>query len=150
MLAQAFGMSVVAYDIEPKPVDGVTYVERDALFEHSYIVTLHCPMTYDAPPMIGATELARLHPGAVLVDSSRSALVDDRAVVEAIHTGHLRGYAVDEMCSRLPTTGSPISCARAESSRRATPLGGPTRCWNGEVACGPSTSPPSSPASRST
>jgi len=96
-LAQAFGMRVIAHDIEPKPVAGVEYVSRATLLERSDIVTLHCPMTYGAPPPIGSPELTRMRPGVVLINSSRAALVDVGAVVHAIRVGHLRGYAVDDI-----------------------------------------------------
>lgn len=94
--AQAFGMTVVAYDIDPKPVHGVTYVHRDHLLTESDIVTLHCPMAYDAPAVLGAAEIGRMRPGSILINSSRSGLVDDDAVVGSIRAGHLRGYALDE------------------------------------------------------
>jgi phosphoglycerate dehydrogenase-like enzyme len=95
-LAQAVGMTTIAYDIDPKPVDGVTYVDRDQLLRTSDVVTLHCPLAYDAPPMLGPEELRRMPPGSVLLNSSRAALVDDEAVVAAVRDGHLRGYAVDD------------------------------------------------------
>lgn len=92
----AFGMTVLAHDIEPKPVREVDYVGRDHLLAHSDVVTLHCPMEFGAPPMIGAAEIARMRRGSLLVNSSRTALVDAEAVVAAIRSGHLRGYALDE------------------------------------------------------
>jgi phosphoglycerate dehydrogenase-like enzyme len=95
-LAQAVGMRTIAHDIDPKPVAGVTYVERDELLAESDAVTLHCPMVFGAPPMIDAHALAVMRPGAVLINSSRAALVDDDAVVASIRAGHLRGYAVDD------------------------------------------------------
>lgn len=95
-LAQAFGMRTIAHDIDPKPVAGVTYVDRETLLAASDAVTLHCPMVLGSPPMIDQRALALMRPGSVLVNSSRAALVDDDAVVAAIRAGHLRGYAVDD------------------------------------------------------
>jgi phosphoglycerate dehydrogenase-like enzyme len=95
-LAQAVGMRTIAHDIDPKPVAGVTYVERGELLAASDAVSLHCPMLFGAPPMIDAHALAVMRPGAVLINSSRAALVDDDAVVSSIRDGHLRGYAVDD------------------------------------------------------
>lgn len=94
--ARTFGMTVLAHDIEPTPVEGVAHVGRDRLLRDSDIVTLHCPMEYDAPPMLGDLEIARMRPGSVLLNSSRSGLVDNGAVVRSIRAGHLRGYAIDE------------------------------------------------------
>ena len=95
-LAQALDMATIAYDIDPKPVPGVTYVTRDELFERSDVVTLHCPLPFDASPLVGHDEIRSMLPGAVLLNSSRAALVDDEAVIAAIRDGHLRGYAVDD------------------------------------------------------
>lgn len=95
-LAQAFGMDVLAYDIAPKPVPGVTYVDRDVLLGRSDVLTLHCPMEFGASPMIGPAQLARMRPGCVLINASRAGLVDDGAVVAAIRGRRLRGYAVDD------------------------------------------------------
>jgi len=95
-LAQAFGMRTISLDIDPKPVAGVTYVEREELLAISDAVTLHCPMVLGAPPMIDGRALAVMRPGSVLINSSRAALVDDDAVAAAIRSGHLRGYAVDD------------------------------------------------------
>ncbi len=95
-LAQAFGMRTISHDIDPKPVAGVTYVEREELLAISDAVTLHCPMVLGAPPMIDGRALAVMRPGSVLINSSRAALVDDDAVAAAIRSGHLRGYAVDD------------------------------------------------------
>ncbi|GGI06059.1 2-hydroxyacid dehydrogenase [Egicoccus halophilus] len=95
-LAQGLGMTTIAHDIAPKPVTGVTYVERDELLDRSHVVSLHTPLAWGAPPMLGAAEFARMPEGSVLVNSSRSALVDDDAMIDAIRRGHLRGYAVDD------------------------------------------------------
>jgi phosphoglycerate dehydrogenase-like enzyme len=95
-LAHAFGMRTIAHDIDPKPVAGVTYVEREELLSASDAVTLHCPMVFGDPPMIDAAALATMRPGSVLINSSRAALVDDVAVAASIRAGHLRSYAVDD------------------------------------------------------
>ena len=95
-LAQAFGMHVLVHDVAPRPLPGVEQVDREQLLARSDVVTLHCPMAFGAPPMIGAPELAAMRRGSVLVNASRSALVDAGAVVDAVRSGHLRGYAVDD------------------------------------------------------
>lgn len=95
-LAQGLGMTTIAHDIDPKPMDGVTYVDRDVLLATSDAVTLHCPLAYGAPPMLGEAEVRRMPVGSVLINSSRAALVDDDAVIAAVRDRHLRGYAVDD------------------------------------------------------
>jgi phosphoglycerate dehydrogenase-like enzyme len=95
-LAQGIGMITLAHDVDPKPVPGVSHVGRDELLTRAHVLTLHCPLPFGAPPMIGARELDRLPPGAFVINSSRSALVDDHAMAAAIVAGRIRGYAVDD------------------------------------------------------
>lgn len=111
-LAQAFGMTVISYDIDPKPVPGVTYVDRDFLLGRSNVVSLHCPMEYAADPMIGPVEIGSMRPGAVLVNSGRSGLVDADAVVRSIRAGHLRGYAIDDAVFGGPTVADLLEQGR--------------------------------------
>lgn len=96
-LARAFGMRVVYYDISPQPVeDGVESVELAHLLGVSDVVLLACSFKRGAQPLMDAAALAAIKPGALLVNPSRSALVDNTAVLEAIERNHLRGYAVDD------------------------------------------------------
>ncbi|HEX5910258.1 MAG TPA: phosphoglycerate dehydrogenase [Thermoleophilaceae bacterium] len=81
---------------------GATYVELDELLERSDIVTLHVPgMTR---PLIGADELARMQPHALLVNASRGGLVDEDALLAALHEGRLAGAYVDTFVDE-PYTG---------------------------------------------
>lgn len=96
-LARAFGMRVVYYDIRPQPAeDGVGSVELAHLLGVSDVVLLACSFQRGAQPLMDAAALAAIKPGALLVNPSRSALVDNAAVLEAIERNHLRGYAVDD------------------------------------------------------
>ncbi|MEX1176916.1 MAG: NAD(P)-dependent oxidoreductase [Nitriliruptor sp.] len=95
-LAQGIGMRTISYDIAPKPVPGVTYVDRAELYRRSHVVSLHCPLPFRGGAIVTAEQLALMPEGAVLINSSRCRLVDDEAVIDAIRRGHLRGYAVDD------------------------------------------------------
>jgi D-lactate dehydrogenase len=70
---------------------GVRYVGLDELLARSDIITLHCPLTPENHHVIDATALARMKDGAMLINTSRGALVDTRAVIEALKSGKL-GY----------------------------------------------------------
>jgi D-lactate dehydrogenase len=63
---------------------GVTYVERDELFSRSDIISLHCPLTKDTNHMINADAINRMKPGVMLINTSRGALLDTRAVIEGL------------------------------------------------------------------
>ncbi|MET0935134.1 MAG: D-2-hydroxyacid dehydrogenase family protein [Luteibacter sp.] len=98
-IAQAFGMVVIAWsqnltDEAAKAVD-VRRVSKDELLEQSDFLTIHVRLSERTQGLIGAPELARMKPGARLVNSSRGPIVDEAALVAALCDGHLAGAAVD-------------------------------------------------------
>jgi D-lactate dehydrogenase len=89
-----FGCRLLAFD--PVPNDkcrslGVSYVSLDELLSRSDILTLHCPLTGENRHLIDAPALQRMKPGAMLINTSRGALIDTLAVIEALKSGRL-GY----------------------------------------------------------
>ncbi len=97
VLAESLGMHVLFHDIETKLSLGNARAARDldALLEASDVVTLHVPETAATKWMIGAAQIARMKPGAHLINASRGTVVDIDALAEALATGHLGGAAVD-------------------------------------------------------
>lgn len=96
-LACAFGMRVLAHDIAVKPItQEVEHLSQRELLAASDMVVLACSLARGAAPLIDSHALANMKPGALLVNPSRSALVDNAAVLQAILKKHLRGYAVDD------------------------------------------------------
>jgi D-3-phosphoglycerate dehydrogenase / 2-oxoglutarate reductase len=93
--AQAFGFQVVATDPARPVVDGVPLLALDELLATSDIVSLHAPLDPSTRHMLDAAALARMRPGALLVNTSRGGLVDQGALVEALRSGHLGGAALD-------------------------------------------------------
>jgi D-3-phosphoglycerate dehydrogenase len=113
MAGAGFGAHVVAYDpMQPQQVfdaSGVTRVpSRDALLATADAVSLHAVLTNETRHMIGARELARMKPGAVLVNVSRGELVDEAALVEALDAGHLGGAGLDVFASEPLTRDHPL------------------------------------------
>ncbi|MGE9808387.1 MULTISPECIES: 2-hydroxyacid dehydrogenase [unclassified Janibacter] len=101
-LATGIGMRVVGTDIDPRAVAAATraghaMVPPEDLHAASDIVAVCASTTAGAPPVIDAAALAALRPQALLVNVGRPVLVDTAAVTGAIRTGHLRGYAVDDV-----------------------------------------------------
>lgn len=96
-LGAALGMRVLAYDIAPPAglPAGVALAGLDDVVAASDVLTLHCPPLPDGRPLLGASELERLRPGAVLLNTARGALVDATAVLAALERGALRAYATD-------------------------------------------------------
>ncbi len=87
---------------------GAVWVERAELLVRADFVCLCSPLTRETYHQIGAAELARLKPGAILVNTARGSEVDESAVARALVQGHLGGYATDvyEMEDALPA-GAP-------------------------------------------
>ncbi|MCU0775554.1 MAG: 2-hydroxyacid dehydrogenase [Ideonella sp.] len=93
-----FGCRVLARDLQPDAgceALGVRYVELDELLAHSDIVSLHCPLTPQTRHLIGAEALAHMKRGAMLINTGRGALIDTRAVIRALKSGHLGSLGLD-------------------------------------------------------
>lgn len=97
LLAEALGMRVVFYDIETKLALGNAQPlpSLDALLEVADVVTLHVPETPQTYRMIGAAQLARMKPGASLINAARGTVVDVNALVQVLESKHLSGAALD-------------------------------------------------------
>jgi D-3-phosphoglycerate dehydrogenase len=97
--AAGFGMTVLACDPYPDQrlveAFGVRYVPLDELLANADVVTLHVPILPETTGLIGERELALMKPGAVLVNTSRSQVVDTAALAEALRRGRLAGAAID-------------------------------------------------------
>jgi D-lactate dehydrogenase len=93
-LLHAFGCKVLAHDVVGAPdlvALGVRYTTLDQLVQSCDIISLHCPLTPDTRHLIDAASIARMKSGVMLINTSRGALVDTKAVIEGLKSGQL-GY----------------------------------------------------------
>lgn len=93
-IMKGFGCKLLGFDPHPNPDCqslGMSYVPLDELLAHSDIVTLHCPLTPATRHLIDADAICRMKPGAMLINTSRGAVVDTRAVVAGLKRGSI-GY----------------------------------------------------------
>jgi D-3-phosphoglycerate dehydrogenase / 2-oxoglutarate reductase len=97
VLAEAFGMRVVFHDIVAKlPMGNNRAMQRlEDVLEVADFVTLHVPETPQTKSMIGPAELAKMKPGACLLNASRGSVVVIDALADALARGHIGGAAVD-------------------------------------------------------
>lgn len=107
---QAFGAKVIAYEpyADQLNYEGVEKVELSELLKSSDIVSLHMRMTEDTAKMIGKEQFAQMKQGAVFINSARSGLVDEDAMLEALKSGHLMGAALDVFESEPLPDGHPF------------------------------------------
>lgn len=97
LLAEAFGMRVVFFDIMKKlPLGTARQLDSmDEVLEQSDFVTLHVPDTPLTKNLIDQPQLAMMKPGSFLLNLSRGAVVNVKALREALESGHLAGAAAD-------------------------------------------------------
>ncbi|HHW4679175.1 MAG TPA: phosphoglycerate dehydrogenase [Xylella sp.] len=130
VLAEAMGMQVIFYDIESKLSLGNarSTATLDELLATADVVTLHVPETTATKHMIGGAQLARMKPGAHLINASRGTVVVIDALDAALASGHLGGAAVDVFPSEPKGNSDPfISPLTAHDNVILTPhIGGST------------------------
>jgi D-3-phosphoglycerate dehydrogenase len=92
-----FGMRVLAFDPYRQvwPSDVIRCASLEALLSLSNVVSLHVPLNSETTGLIGTRELQLMRPGAILLNTSRGAVVDAEALLEALASGHLGGAALD-------------------------------------------------------
>ena len=94
-IAKGFGMKVLAYDPYPAPIEGVEYTDLDTLLRTSDVVSLYCPLTNDNRHLINARTIDDMKDTAYLINTSRGALIDSEALLEALKEKKLGGAALD-------------------------------------------------------
>jgi D-lactate dehydrogenase len=99
MIARGFQMEVVGYDPHPDEAFaatyGVEYVGFDEVLARSDIISLHTPSTPSNYHMINQHTIAQMKPGTIFVNTARGELVESRALIMALESGHLAGAALD-------------------------------------------------------
>ncbi len=109
--ARALEMTVIASDpyltADQASLLGVELVDFDVLLTRADVVTVHVPMSRTTRGLIGATEIDRMKPGAILLNVARGGIIDEAAVAAALADGRLGGAGVD-VYETEPPTGSPL------------------------------------------
>lgn len=109
---QNFGCRLVAYDVVANPevarLYGVVQVSQEELLAAADIVSLHVPVLPSTRGMVDASFLARMRPGAFLVNTARGELIDEGALYTALVEKRLAGAALDAFVQEPPAAGNPL------------------------------------------
>ncbi|HEY1779316.1 MAG TPA: C-terminal binding protein [Roseiarcus sp.] len=110
--AKAFGLRVLAYDPFLAPdvfaSVGVEGVGFDALLASSDFVSVHAPLTPQTRGLLNASALAKMKPGALIINTARGPLIDEKALIAALDSGRLGGAALDVLETEPPLKDSPL------------------------------------------
>ena len=90
-IAQGFGCQVIAHDPFPDAALALDFVPLDDLFRRADVISLHCPLMPATRHLISTTAIAHMKRGVMLINTSRGGLVDTRAVIVGLKSGHI-GY----------------------------------------------------------
>lgn len=97
-IMKGFGARLLAHDPKPDPAAaelGTAYVGLAELLAHADIVSLHCPLTPATHHLIDARAIATMKPGVMLINTSRGAVVDTRAVIDGLKSGRIGHLGLD-------------------------------------------------------
>ena len=92
---KGLGAEVGFWNRTPRPEAIATPMSLDQLFATSDILSLHVPLTSDTRHLLDRAAIARLKPGAIVVNTARGELIDQAALAEALRTGRLAGAGLD-------------------------------------------------------
>lgn len=90
-----FGMKVLAYDKFPSDDPRITYTTLDDIWTNADIISLHCPLTDETMHLINADTISKMKHGVMIVNTSRGALIDSEALLNAIKSRQVGGACLD-------------------------------------------------------
>ncbi|MBV3867763.1 D-2-hydroxyacid dehydrogenase [Phocaeicola coprocola] len=109
-IAEALGMEVWVYTSKPKKSLPKKYqkVTLNELFSACDVVSLHCPLTAENKEMVNSFRLSLMKQGAILINTSRGELIDEKALEQALLSGKLLGAGLDVLSSEPVPNGNPL------------------------------------------
>ena len=106
-IALAFGMKVKAMTSKAPDAlpDSIQKASLDELLATSDVLSLHCPLTDSTRHIINAETLARMKPTAIVINTGRGPLADDKAVADALERNIIAAYCADVLTEEPPKAG---------------------------------------------
>jgi len=94
-LGKSISMDVIAWNRSTRPRAEVPQVELDTLLARADVVSLHLALAGETRNFIDARRIARMKPGAILINTARGALIEEDALIDALERGHIRQAGLD-------------------------------------------------------
>lgn len=112
-IALAFGMEVVAYTSKKKEElpEGIVACSLEELFATADVLSLHCPLTEGTKDMVNAERLNMMKPTAILINTGRGPLVNERDLAEALDKGRILAAGLDVLSQEPPKADNPLLTA---------------------------------------
>jgi len=107
-LAQAFGMTVIAYSRSLKQVEGIKQLPLLEVAKQADFISLHSVLAPATARVINKEFLQNMKPTAYLINTARGGLVDEEALAQALNTGQIAGAALDVLSNEPPEPGNPL------------------------------------------
>ena len=108
-VAKALGMNILVHTRTPKAdVDGIRYVSLDELLENSDYISLHCPLNDQTKHLINKETISKMKPNAVIVNTGRGPLINEKDLCEALAAKRIAGAGLDVQEVEPPAEDSPL------------------------------------------
>ena len=108
-IAKALDMNILVYTRTPKnDEENVHYADLETVLKNSDYISLHCPLTPATRHLINADTLALMQPTAFLINTSRGALIDEQALIQALKDHKIAGAGLDVQETEPPVKDSPL------------------------------------------
>lgn len=113
-IADVFGMNILCCVKSPKPqpsFENFRFVSLDELAEKSDIISFHCPLTQETKGLVNAEFISKMKNNAIIINTARGPIIDEKALAAALDSGKIAGAAVDVLSCEPPKSDNPLlSC----------------------------------------
>ncbi len=111
-IANAFGMEVLVSTPHPDDSDGVSFTTLEEVLKNSDFVTLHCPLNDKTKDLINKSTISLMKKSAVLINTSRGPVLNEKAVADALNNGCIKAACVDVLGVEPPSKDNPLLHAK--------------------------------------
>ena len=105
---QAFGMEIVTHDPYASPPLPVVSLSLEELFETSDVISVHVPLNDETTGLVSSDLFRKVKPGAIFINTSRSAVIDESALLDVLRNGRLGAAGLDVLDGEPNVTDNPL------------------------------------------